>query len=195
MAEATLGGGRGMMPNLARAEVARLIALLLPLALLGGALGSQYLGGLYPCEMCYWQRWPHGVAIVLAAGAFTGPATSSRSRMLTLLAALAFTVPAASARSRLLVLLAALAIAVSGAIGVYHAGVELGVFEGFTTCTSTARAATTKDLLDQLMKVPLVRCDQVQWAFLGISMAGWNAILSLGGAALIAWLALTGRRA
>ena len=175
MAEATLGGGRGMMPNLARAEVARLIALLLPLALLGGALGSQYLGGLYPCEMCYWQRWPHAAAIMLAA--------------------LAFTVPAASARSRLLVLLAALAIAVSGAIGVYHAGVELDVFEGVTTCTSTARAATTKDLLDQLMKVPLVRCDQVQWAFLGISMAGWNAILSLGGAALIAWLALTGRRA
>ena len=175
MAEATLGGGRGMMPNLARAEVARLIALLLPLALLGGALGSQYLGGLYPCEMCYWQRWPHGAAIVLAA--------------------LAFTAPAASARSRLLILLAALAISVSGAIGLYHAGVELGIFEGFTTCTSTARAATTKDLLDQLMKVPLVRCDQVQWAFLGISMAGWNAILSLGGAALIAWLALTGRRA
>ena len=175
MAEATLGGGRGMMPNLARAEVARLIALLLPLALLGGALGSQYLGGLYPCEMCYWQRWPHGAAIVLAA--------------------LAFTAPAASARSRLLILLAALAISVSGAIGLYHAGVELGIFEGFTTCTSTARATTTKDLLEQLMKVPLVRCDQVQWAFLGISMAGWNAILSLGGAAVIAWLALTGRRA
>ena len=175
MAEATLGGGRGMMPNLARAEVARLIALLLPLALLGGALGSQYLGGLYPCEMCYWQRWPHGAAIVLAA--------------------LAFTAPAASARSRLLILLAALAISVSGAIGLYHAGVELGIFEGFTTCTSTARAATTKDLLEQLMKVPLVRCDQVQWAFLGISMAGWNAILSLGGATLSAWLALTGRRA
>ena len=45
------------------------------------------------------------------------------------------------------------------------------------------------------MKVPLVRCDQVQWAFLGISMAGWNAILSLSGAAAIAWLTLTGRRA
>jgi disulfide bond formation protein DsbB len=175
MAEATLGGGRGMTPAFARSEAARLIALLLPLALLGGALGSQYLGGLYPCEMCYWQRWPHAAAIVLAA--------------------LAFTASAASARSRLLTLLAALAIAVSGAIGVYHAGVELGIFEGFTTCTSTARAATTKELLDQLMKVPLVRCDQVQWAFLGISMAGWNAILSLGGATAIAWLALTGRRA
>ena len=62
----------------------------------------------------------------------------------------------------------------------YHAGVELGVFEGLTTCT--AGGAMT---LDQIMNVPLIRCDEVQWAFLGISMAGWNAILSLGGAALI----------
>ena len=173
MAEATLGGGRGATP-LARAEIGRLIAVLLPLALLGGALGSQYIGGLAPCEMCYWQRWPHALAIPLAA--------------------LAFTAPAASQQSRTLVLLAALAIAVSGAIGVYHAGVELGVFEGFTACTSTVRAATTDELLEQLMKVPLVRCDQVQWAFVGVSMAGWNAILSLGGAAAIVWLTLTGRR-
>jgi disulfide bond formation protein DsbB len=110
--------------------------------------------------MCYWQRWPHAAAILLAALAFTASAQSNRSRMLTLLAAAA--------------------IAISGAIGVYHAGVELGIFEGVTTCT--ASGAMT---LDQIMNVPLVRCDEVQWAFLGISMAGWNAILSLGGAALI----------
>ena len=61
------------------ARAARLIALLLPLGLLGGALGSQYIGGLYPCEMCYWQRWPHGAAVVLALLAFTGAATSKRS--------------------------------------------------------------------------------------------------------------------
>lgn len=157
-----------------RAEIGRLIALVLPLALLGGALGSQYIGGLAPCEMCYWQRWPHGAAILLAGAAFTAPAAAQRSRILTLLAALA--------------------IAISGAIGVYHAGVELGIFEGFTTCTTTARAASTEELLAQLMKVPLVRCDQVQWSFLGISMAGWNGILSLGGAAAITWLILTGRR-
>ena len=172
MAEATLGGGRGAAP-LSRAEAGRLLALLLPLGLLGGALGSQYIGGLAPCEMCYWQRWPHAAAILFAAGAFTAPAAAQRSRILTLLAAFA--------------------IAVSGAIGAYHAGVELGIFEGFTTCTSTVRAASTEELLKQIMKVPLVRCDQVQWAFLGVSMAGWNAILSLGGAALIAWLTLTGR--
>ncbi|HEX8839441.1 MAG TPA: disulfide bond formation protein B, partial [Sphingomicrobium sp.] len=97
------------------AAAARLIALLLPLALLGGALGSQYLGGLHPCEMCYWQRWPHAAAIVLALIAFTAPADSRSARTLTLLAALA--------------------IAVSGAIGVYHAGVEAKIFEGFTQCT------------------------------------------------------------
>ena len=160
---------------MSRSEAGRLIALLLPLALLGGALGSQYLGGLYPCEMCYWQRWPHGVAIVLAALAFTGPAESQRSRTLTLLAALA--------------------IAISGAIGVYHAGVEAKIFEGFTTCTANATGATTAELLKQITHAPLVRCDQVQFRFLGISMAGWNAILSLGGAALILLLVLKPRRA
>jgi disulfide bond formation protein DsbB len=162
-------------PAFGPAAAARLIALLLPVALLGGALGSQYFGGLHPCEMCIWQRWPHGVAIVLAALAF-------------------LTGPAASARSRGPVLLAALAIAVSGAIGVYHAGVEAGIFEGFTKCTAQATAGSTADVLRQLTQAPLVRCDEVQFRFLGISMAGWNAILSLGGAALVLLLSLRGRR-
>jgi len=140
------------------------------LALLGGALGSQYFGGLQPCEMCMWQRWPHAAAIVLAL--------------------LAFTAPAGSPRSRTLVLLAAFAIAVSGAIGVYHAGVEAKVFEGFTQCTALAKGGTNAELLQQIMHAPLVRCDEVQFRFLGISMAGWNAILSLGGAALILLLTL-----
>lgn len=169
MNEAALAHGRGM-PGFGNAQAARLIALLLPLGLLGGALGSQYLGGLHPCEMCYWQRWPHGVAILFAAGAFTAPPASTRSRALTLLAALA--------------------IAVSGAIGVYHAGVEAGIFEGLTTCSSTGAMS-----FENIMKVPLVRCDQVQWSLFGISMAGWNAIISLGGAALILALSMKARRA
>ena len=158
-----------------RAQLGRLLALLVPAGLLGGALGSQYLGGLHPCEMCYWQRWPHAAAIVLAALAFTAPAEASRSRMLTLLAAAA--------------------IAISGAIGVYHAGVELKIFEGITGCTTTARAASSAELLEKLMQVPLIRCDQVQWSFLGISMAGWNAIVSLTGAAAVVALTLSRRRA
>jgi disulfide bond formation protein DsbB len=161
-------------PPLASATAARLIALLLPAALLAGAFGSQYLGGLYPCEMCWWQRYAHFAALVPAALAYTAPASSQRSKMLTLLAALA--------------------IAVSGAIGFYHAGVELKIFEGFTTCTSTASGATTADLLKSIVAAPLIRCDQVQWSFLGISLAGWNAILSFGGAAVIAFLTLKDSR-
>ena len=168
MNEAALPRERGML-GMRNASAARLIALLLPLGLLGGALGSQYIGGLHPCEMCHWQRWPHAAAILLAALAFTDSAGSSRSRTLTLLAAVA--------------------VAVSGAIGVYHAGVEAGIFEGFTTCTATRGLS-----LQDIMKVPVVRCDQVQWSFLGISMAGWNAILSIGGASLILILTLKGRR-
>jgi disulfide bond formation protein DsbB len=111
-------------------------------------------------------------------------------------AALAFTGPAVSGRSRVLTLLAALAIAVSGAIAVYHAGVEARIFEGFTQCTSTlSKGVSTADLLKQITHAPLVRCDEVQFRFLGISLAGWNAIFSLGGAALIAILTFRGRRA
>lgn len=162
----------GRVGGIDRTQLARLIALLLPMALLGGALGSQYLGGLTPCEMCYWQRYPHWAAILLAVLSFTSSADTPRSR--------------------LLVLLAALAIALSGAIGFYHAGVELGVFEGLTTCTATA-SGTGADLLNEIMNAPLVRCDQVQFSFLGVSMAGWNAILSLGGALAILLLSRKAR--
>ena len=146
--------------SLGTAALARLLAFVVPASLLAGALGSQYFGGLHPCEMCYWQRWPHGAAILLAGAAFLVPS-----------------------RLRLLTMLAAVAIAVSGLIGLFHAGVELGWWEGLTRCTSGGAMS-----LDDLMKVPLVRCDQVQWSLLGISMAGWNAIISLGSAAAIAAL-------
>jgi disulfide bond formation protein DsbB len=111
--------------------------------------------------MCYWQRWPHGAAILLAIGAFIS-----------------------SSRARPLVLLAALAILVSGAIGVFHAGVEAGWWEGITVCTTNGAAS-----LEDILSVPLVRCDQVQWSFLNLSLAAWNAILSIAGAALIFFLA------
>ncbi len=147
-----------------RLGAARRLALALPVALLGGALLSQYVGKLYPCEMCWWQRYPHAVAILLAFGALLSPLTTTRTRALTLLAALA--------------------IAVSGAIGAFHAGVEYGWWEGMTTCTTTGATS-----LQVIMAVPLVRCDQVQWSLGGISLAGFNAIFSLGGALWIAILA------
>ena len=157
------------------AALARLLALLVPAALLAGAFGSEYFGHLTPCEMCWWQRYAHFAALVPAI--------------------IAFTAPAASGRTRALVLLAAAAIAVSGAIGGYQAGVELHIFQGFTTCTSTAHATSTAELMKQIMAAPLVRCDEIQWSWLGISMAGWNAIVSLGSAVVIVGLVLRSRRA
>ncbi len=143
---------------------AHALAFAVPAALMLGALGSQYIGGLHPCEMCYWQRWPHDAAIVAALFAF-----GTRS------------IPA----KRWLIALAALGIFISGAIGVFHAGVEYGWWEGITQCTA-APGAGGGDVLADIMNAPLVRCDQPQWEVLGISLAGFNALISIG-AALAIW--------
>ena len=156
-------------------DKARALALLVPSALLAGAYGSQYLGGLHPCEMCYWQRWPHFAAIAFAL--------------------VSFLMATAPDRGRSFVWLAALAIIVSGGIGVYHAGVEAGLFEGITQCTGTAVSGSSEDILAEIMAAPITRCDEVQWSFVGISMAGWNAILSLGFGLLVLWLSLKRPRA
>lgn len=157
-----------------RSGIARLIALLLPLSLLAGAYGSQYFGGLVPCEMCWWQRYAHFAALPFAVLAFTTTADSKADRIMTGLAALA--------------------IAASGAIGLYHAGVELHLLPGLTTCSAASSGLTGEDLLKSILNTPLVRCDEVQWSFLGVSMAGWNAIISLGGAAAIAFLLVRKKR-
>jgi disulfide bond formation protein DsbB len=73
--------------------------------------------------------------------------------------------------------------------------VEAKIFEGFTQCTVMSKATSTEELLRQITQAPLIRCDEVQFRFLGISMAGWNAILSLGGAALILLLTVRAKRA
>ena len=155
------------MTDLARAKA---LAILVPAALLAGAWGSEIWGGLNPCEMCWWQRYAH-----LAGLGF---------------ALLAVALACLPDRGRSLVWLAALGIFASGAIGAYHAGVEAKLFQGFTQCTSTTAGLSGDDLLAQIMRAPLTRCDQVQWEFLGISMAGWNAIISIVFALLILWLSL-----
>ena len=164
MASAAVGGG-------SRLAAAKAVALLLPATLLAGAYGSQYIGGLAPCEMCYWQRYAHWTALAFA-----------------LVALLAGRLPD---RGRSFVWLAGLAILASGAIGFYHAGVELDYFKGFTQCTAMVGGGSSEDIFNQIMAAPIVRCDQVQWSFLGISMAGWNAILSGLGALTVLWLSLS----
>jgi disulfide bond formation protein DsbB len=150
---------------------ARALALFVPLALLGGAYGFQYVwDDLWPCEMCWWQRWAHFAALPFAVAALL-----LAGRM--------------TDRGRLFVWLAALAIFVSGAIGFWHAGVELKLLPGATACTAPL-GGSSADMLKDVFSRPLVRCDDVQWSWLGISMAGWNAIVSILGALAILWLSL-----
>ena len=146
-------------------KLAQRLALGVPALLLGGAYLSQYGFGLYPCEMCWWQRYPHFAAIALAlVSTFAAP-------------------------KRLWIGLAGLAILISGLIGAYHAGVEYKWWEGLTTCSSTAGGGSLEDILN----APLIRCDEAQWRLFGISLAGFNFLIST--AAAIAIFALLARRA
>jgi disulfide bond formation protein DsbB len=150
----------------ARPRLGQWLALAVPGGLLLGALGSQHLGGLAPCEMCFWQRWAHLAAVAIAGASFLLPRGVARAATL----------------------LAALAIAVSGAIGLFHAGVEQGWWEGLTSCATTASGQTADELLKSIMAAPVIRCDQIAWSFLGLSMAALNALISLFAAGGIAWL-------
>ena len=144
--------------------IARALALAVPAGAMATALIAQYVYNLAPCEMCWWQRYAHIAALVagLAAWALRD---------------------AGVVRSA--VWLAAAGIAASGAIGAFHAGVEYHWWQGFTACTTTHISG---DPLAAIMAAPIVRCDVPAWTFAGISMAGFNAIGSLGAAALIAVL-------
>jgi disulfide bond formation protein DsbB len=153
-----------------RGTLAQRLALGVPLILLGGAYLSQYGFGLFPCEMCWWQRYPHFAAVALALVSFV-------------------------ARPReLWVALAGLAILTSGIIGVYHAGVEYGFWEGLTACTSSVTSGGG-DALEAIMRAPLVRCDVAPWTFAGVSLAGFNAAISISAAVAILVLVLKGKRA
>ncbi|MEM8696996.1 MAG: disulfide bond formation protein B [Pseudomonadota bacterium] len=145
--------------------LARTLALLVPTALLAGALGSEHLAGLYPCEMCHWQRWPHYAAVPLALLAI---------------------ILRGQGVGTLFLWLSTLAILVSGAIGVFHAGVEYGFWEGLTSCATAP--GSSGDFLADIMATPVISCDQPQWTLFGVSLAGFNAIISIGAAMVIAWL-------
>ena len=133
--------------------------------LLLGALAFQYGGGLPPCELCIWQRWPHLLAAIIGLGGGG------------LLALKAIPPRAGNA----IAILALLAIAVAGALGVYHAGVEWHWWEGPSACTSTG--FTPGAALD-FEPIPAVACDEAAWRLFGLSLAGYNAIVSFAVAAL-----------
>ncbi|MCP5395648.1 MAG: disulfide bond formation protein B [Sphingomonadaceae bacterium] len=146
---------------------AQMLAILLPAALLGGAYISQYGFGLFPCEMCWWQRYPHFAALALGLASLVVPPR------------------------RLWVALAGLAIIISGLIGAFHAGIEYGWWEGITACT-TPIGEGGGNAMDAIMNAPIIRCDVAPWTLLGISLAGYNFLISTGGG--LAILALLARK-
>ena len=131
-----------------------LLAGLGSFAMLMGAFAFQHIGGMAPCKLCIWQRYPHGLAIALA-----------------LLGILHM--------HRIWILGGALATFTTGGIGIYHTGVERKWWEGPTSCTSSSVAdQSSTDLFNSIMNAPLVQCDQVAWEMFGLSMASWNAVIS-----------------
>lgn len=135
-------------------------------AILAGALAFQFIGGLAPCPLCIWQRWPHVATVLIAALGIT----------------------VLSRYYRALAVLGSLVMLISAGLGFYHTGIERGWWRGPDTCTSSGTSGlSTEELMAQIFAAPLVRCDEVAWEFLSLSMASWNAVISLGLAGL--WLA------
>lgn len=126
--------------------------------LLIAALSFQ-AAGYAPCELCILQRWPHVAAVAIAG-------------LLWL-----------TGRLRLLAILGMTAAAVATGLALYHTGVEAGWWAGPSHCSGGVgdiATMSTQDLMSRLQSAPVVRCDEVAWRFLGLSMAAWNAVLSVG---------------
>ncbi len=126
------------------------------------ALGFQYIGGLTPCVLCLYQRYAYGAAMLCAVLAFSGRRYS------------VLRTPALGG--------ATLSFVVGAGIALFHVGVEQLWWEGSSSCQGKALdlSLSVEDLAADLFSRPYARCDQVPWDFLGLSMAGWNVILSLG---------------
>ena len=146
------------------------IATLGSAAVLAGAFAFQYIGGMAPCALCLWQRWPHAAAVAIG---LVFLATGWRG----------------------LLWFGALAALATAGIGAFHVGVEQGWWEGLATCTAGSISGVgVADLLNPAADVAApVRCDEIPWSLFGISMAGWNSIVSLGLAAV--WTKAALRRA
>jgi disulfide bond formation protein DsbB len=153
------------------AVTASLLILLVAAATIAGAWFFQLVLDIQPCPLCLEQRFAYYALIPLSALVAIGAARGSPRGVLLLG----------------LVLLALAALA-NAALGTYHAGVEWGFWKGPTDCTGpVGNLGSAGNLLQRLDTVKIVRCDEVQWRFLGISLAGYNVLISLSMAAIAAW--------
>ena len=124
----------------------------------GGLLLSayyfQYFGGLNPCQMCIWQRWPHFAVIFF-------------SLLILLKKKYAVT----------LLIFAALSALTTSIIGIWHSGVELELFYLPEGCSSLGQGSIEN--VQDLINKPMIGCNIIAWSFLELSMTNWNTILSL----------------
>ena len=153
------------------ALTAALAIAVIAAATLAGAWFFQLVLDIRPCPLCLEQRYAYYLAMPL--GALTALAAARGAPRAVLYAALA--------------ILAAAALA-NAWMGAYHAGVEWGFWKGPTDCTGpVGNLGSAGNLLERLDTVRLIRCDEVQWRFLGLSLAGYNFLISLLMAAIAAW--------
>jgi disulfide bond formation protein DsbB len=144
------------------ALTATLLVLVVAAATIAGAWFFQLVMGLQPCPMCLQQRYAYYAIIPLSVLVALGAAKGAPRPLLI---------------AGLVVI--ALAAAGNSAFGVYHSGVEWKFWQGPTDCTGPlVDFGKAGSLLEQLDKVKVVRCDEVQWRFLGLSLAGYNALIS-----------------
>lgn len=161
------------------ALAASLAVFVIALGTIGGAWFFQLVLEILPCPLCLEQRYAYYLAVPLAG-------------------LLAIAAARGAPRPWLAAGLAVLAIATlaNAGLGTYHAGIEWGFWQGPTDCTGPGVGlGNAADLLKQLDTVKVIRCDEVQWRFLGLSLAGYNVLISLLMAAIAAWgLVRTARR-
>jgi disulfide bond formation protein DsbB len=153
------------------ALTAALLVAAIAAATLAGAWFFQLVLDIRPCPLCLEQRFAYYLAVPL--GALIALAAAKHAPSAVLYAGLA--------------ILALSALGNAG-LGGYHAGVEWGLWQGPTECTGPiGNLGSAGTLLQRLDTVKVVRCDEVQWRFLGLSLAGYNVLISLSMAAIAAW--------
>jgi disulfide bond formation protein DsbB len=168
-----------IVESLRDARTAAGLILLATLATIAGALVFEHVLGLRPCPLCLVQRYPYYAAmpVALATMLVARPAGS-----------------AIAARAGLALL--ALIFLTSAGLGAHHAGVEWGWWAGPDDCAGAPApvAGSVGDFLNQLQSTRVVSCTEAAWRFLGLSLAGWNLLISLALAGLaLAALSSRGR--
>ena len=124
-------------------------------AALGLVLISQHVFGYAPCALCMIQRYWHGVVVAAAVVFFVY-----------------------KKRLRLFLTIQTAALLICFGYSLFHVGVEQHWWEGTQMCTGTGGATTIEDLRQQILNAPIVRCDEIRWTFLGLSMAVYDAVLT-----------------